>query len=84
MTTPADVVNSFPPHHHPVFVILFVLLLPSLRSIIDIYNYNGLPNLEVAAHNVPTSIDQGTYLGQIPELNRTTTKENRGTGKVGQ
>ena len=37
----------------------------------------GLVNVEVAAHNVPTPIGQGKYLGQIPQLscNTTTTKE---------
>ena len=64
------------------FVILFVLLSAPLRSIINVYNFNGLRNDEVAAHNVPTSIDQGTYLGQIPELNKTSTKESRDTEKV--
>ena len=55
VTTLADVVDSFPPLSSSsiiVFVILFVLLSPRLRSVINVYNCNGLPNVEVAAQNI--------------------------------
>ena len=63
MTTPADVVDSFPLSSSSIFVvsILFVLLSPRLRSVINVHNFDGLLNLEVAAPNVPTLIGQDHY-----------------------
>ena len=64
MTTPGDVVDSVSPLSSSsiiVFVILFLLVSPRLRSVVNVYNFNRLPSLEVAAYNVPTLIDQGHY-----------------------